>query len=151
MCVACWASQLSAGSASAFISINIYKQQPRADIVRFLFTFKVEFSGNKRRKKNCGEKKKSPVSVTLFIFKCQAAPVLPSSPFPQLANVQNWYLVFSDRLLWWKRYSEREEKKSEGEQSHGAFREPGPSSDVTPGPLAAKQTIYAEYKCGCHM
>lgn len=45
MCVACWASQLSADSASAFISLNIYKQQPCADIVLLLFTFKAEFSG----------------------------------------------------------------------------------------------------------
>lgn len=43
--------------------------------------------------------KNMSVSEMSFIFKCQAVPVLHSSPFPQLANVQNWYFIFLDRLL----------------------------------------------------
>lgn len=87
----------------------------------------------------------SSVSAMSFIFKCQAAPVLLSSPFLRLANVQNWYFIFLDRLLWWKRYIQWEEKETEIELSRRAFREQLLASDVTAGPLTASQTLCLQH------
>lgn len=60
-------------------------------------------------------------------------------PSPRLANVQNWYFIFLDRLLRWKNCIQWEEKEGEIEPKQGAFRERLFASDVTAGPLAANQ------------
>lgn len=47
----------------------------------------------------CMKNKNTPsVSEMSLGFKCQAVPVLRSSPPPHLANVQSWYFTFLDRL-----------------------------------------------------
>ena len=48
---------------------------------------------------------KNNVKTRLLSVRCHSFlnvklfPVLRSSPFPRLANVQNWYFIFLDRLL----------------------------------------------------